>query len=138
MIPFRIEPDLVLQFPVPGSSRPALRVTLFCRCVDLLTVRRDLDAFVGQGYGIFSGASVQWAKLRFSAERARWVSSELWHSAQRASVDVEGRYVLELPFTDMRELVMDILRHGRHVEVLEPRELRAFIKDELREALANY
>lgn len=38
-----------------------------------------LDAALGAGYGIFSGAQVQWATLRFSAERARWVAAEEWH-----------------------------------------------------------
>lgn len=100
--------------------------------------KRELDCFVGQGYGIFSGASVQWAKLRFSAERARWVSRELWHPKQRTSLDENGRLVLELPFTDMRELSMDILRHGRHVEVMEPPELRLLVVAEMRQALEQY
>lgn len=100
--------------------------------------KRELEEFVGQGYGIFSGSSVRWAKLLFSAERARWVSRELWHPLQRSEQDDEGRWVLELPFTDMRELSMDILRHGRHVEVLEPPELRLLVQGEMRQALAQY
>lgn len=100
--------------------------------------KRELEEFVGQGYGIFSGASVRWVKLRFSAERARWVSRELWHPLQRSTQDVDGKLVLELPFTDMRELSMDILRHGRHVEVLEPHELRLLVQAEMRQALAQY
>ncbi|MFX7571027.1 WYL domain-containing protein, partial [Acinetobacter baumannii] len=32
-----------------------------------------LDQHFTQGYGIFSGVDVQWAVLRFSPERARWV-----------------------------------------------------------------
>ena len=100
--------------------------------------KRELDSFVGQGYGIFSGATVRWAKLSFSAERARWVSRELWHPLQRSSQDDDGRLVLEVPFTDMRELSMDILRHGRHVEVLEPAELRLAVQSELRQALVQY
>lgn len=100
--------------------------------------RRELDGFVGQGYGIYSGATVRWAKLRFSAERARWVSRELWHPLQRSSQDDTGRFVLELPFTDMRELSMDVLRHGRHVEVMEPPELRLAVESELRQAIDQY
>lgn len=100
--------------------------------------KRALDGFVGQGYGIFSGATVRWAKLRFSAERARWVSRELWHPLQRTSQDDDGNLVLELPFTDMRELSMDILRHGRHVEVLKPSELRLAVQSELKQALDQY
>ena len=45
---------------------------------------------------------------------------------------------MDLPFTDMRELSMDILRHGQHVEVLEPLELRSLVKAELANALKRY
>lgn len=100
--------------------------------------KKVLDGFVGQGYGIFSGSDVQWAKLRFTEERARWVSRELWHPLQRLTAQEDGRLVMELPFTDLRELSMDILRQGRHVEVLGPPELRAQVAQELRETLGQY
>ena len=100
--------------------------------------KKALDGFVGQGYGIFSGSEVQWAKLRFTEERARWDSRELWHPLQRLSAQEDGRLVMELPFTDLRELSMDILRQGRHVEVLGPPELRAQVAQELRETLGQY
>jgi len=100
--------------------------------------KKVLDGFVGQGYGIFSGSEVQWAKLRFTEERARWVSRELWHPLQRLTPKEDGRLVMELPFTDLRELSMDILRQGRHVEVLGPPELRTQVVQELRETLGQY
>jgi predicted DNA-binding transcriptional regulator YafY len=100
--------------------------------------KKALDGFVGQGYGIFSGSKVQWAKLRFTEERARWVSRELWHPLQRLTPKEDGRLVMELPFTDLRELSMDILRQGRHVEVLGPPELRTQVVQELRETLGQY
>ena len=100
--------------------------------------KKALDGFVGQGYGIFSGSEVQWATLRFTEERARWVSRELWHPLQRLTAQKDGRLVMELPFTDLRELSMDILRQGRHVEVLGPPELRAQVAQELRETLGQY
>jgi predicted DNA-binding transcriptional regulator YafY len=58
--------------------------------------------------------------LRFSAERARWVSSEKWHPKQRTHVDDDGRFILEIPYADDRELIMDILKFGKDVEVLAP------------------
>src|SRR5262249_41664124 len=39
----------------------------------------QLDAVLAAGYGIFSGREVQWAVLRFSPQRARWVATEEWH-----------------------------------------------------------
>jgi predicted DNA-binding transcriptional regulator YafY len=83
-----------------------------------------LDAALGVGYGIFAGRHVQWAMLRFSTERARWVAAEVWHPLQRGRHDARGRWLLDVPYTDPRELVMDILRHVPEVEVIAPDELR--------------
>ena len=85
----------------------------------------QLDEVLSAGYGIFGGRKVQWATLRFSAERARYVSLEEWHPRQKARFEKDGRYVLEVPFSSEKELVMDLLKHGAEVEVLEPASLRA-------------
>ena len=97
-----------------------------------------LDAELGSGYGIFSGTTVQWARLKFSAARARWVAQERWHKDQRSHWLESGEYVLELPYADARELLMDILRHGGEVEVLAPPALRQAVQNELAQALARY
>lgn len=100
--------------------------------------KKALEEFVGKGYGIFSGSEVQWATLRFTQERSRWVSSELWHPEQRSRVDETGQLVLEVPYTDARELLMDVLRHGEHVEVVKPTSLRADIKKVIETAAKRY
>jgi predicted DNA-binding transcriptional regulator YafY len=99
---------------------------------------RDLDEVLASGYGIFSGRKTTWAKLRFTPERARWVASEEWHPQQKSRFEADGSYLLEVPFSDDRELVMDILRHGSHVAVLEPAGLRTAVRDQLAAALAHY
>ena len=100
--------------------------------------KKELDGFVGKGYGIFAGDQVQWATLRFSEERARWVSRELWHPKQKLTPQADGSLLMQLPFTDPRELAMDILRQGRHAEVLEPTALREWVATELRASLKQY
>ena len=92
----------------------------------------ELDSVLGAGYGIFAGREVQWAQLRFSPERARWVAAETWHPNQKGRFDADGSYLLELPYADPRELVMDILRHVPEVEVLGPRGLREAVGERLR------
>ena len=76
--------------------------------------------------------------LRFTAERARWVADERWHPQQVGQFLTDGRYELRFPYRDPRELVMDILRHGREVEVVSPDALRAEVKSALEAALAQY
>ena len=73
-----------------------------------------------ESYGIFSGKATQRAKLRFSPERARWVSAEQWHGQQIGTFDKEGYYILEFDYNQDPKLVMDILKHGSAVKVLAP------------------
>ncbi len=99
---------------------------------------KTLDSVLGAGYGIFSGRKVAWAKLRFTPERARWVSLELWHPKQKARFEKDGSYLLEVPFSDSRELAMDILKQGAGVEVLAPATLRREVAAQLKAALDRY
>lgn len=99
---------------------------------------KELDEVLGAGYGIFSGRRVQRARLRFSPERARWVAQEQWHPKQKARFDKDGSYLLEIPYSDSRELVMDILRQGPGVEVLAPPALRREVAAQLQAALERY
>lgn len=102
-----------------------------------IAVRR-LDSVLGAGYGIFAGASLNWARLRFSPEHARWVATEQWHPHQRAWTDGEGHLILEVPYAHPTELTMDILRHGAGVEVLAPASLREAVRGELARAATAY
>jgi len=97
-----------------------------------------LDAHYASAYGIFGGRATHWASLRFSPERARWVRSEQWHPGQQAEALPDGGLRLRVPYADPRELVMDILRHGRHVEVEAPTALRRALADETRALWAIY
>jgi predicted DNA-binding transcriptional regulator YafY len=98
----------------------------------------ELDEHLGAGYGIFAGREVQWAGLKFTAEAARWISAQEWHPKQRSRIDNDGSYILEVPYSDDRELVMEILKFGRDVEVLSPAALRARVGEALREAAKRY
>ncbi|MEN9544618.1 MAG: hypothetical protein RLZZ598_1451, partial [Pseudomonadota bacterium] len=95
----------------------------------------ELDSELGVGYGIFAGRQVQHARLRFSAERSKWVAAERWHPDQHGRFDAQGRWLLDLPYSDPRELVMDVLRHVPDVEVMWPQELAAEVERRLREGL---
>lgn len=97
-----------------------------------------IEAEVAGGYGIFGGQEVQWAKLRFTPSRARWVSREEWHPEQKSVFGKDGSYLLEFPYSDERELLGDILRYGVDVEVLEPPRLRESVQKAFRTALKKY
>jgi len=98
---------------------------------------KDLDAYYASSYGIFAGKPTNTAVLRFTLERARWVADEIWHPNQNGYF-LNGYYMLEIPFSDDRELVMDILKYGADVEVIEPAGLRRTVSTHLSTALSRY
>ncbi len=109
--------------PVAGSLRPIDPVRL--------------DRYLGAAFGIFAGEAKGWAVLRFSASAARWVADESWHPDQIGQW-LGDAYELQVPYSDLRELVMDVLKYGPDVEVIAPPELRREVAGRLREAAAHY
>lgn len=97
-----------------------------------------LDAAFGRSYGIYGGKPDKQAVLSFSPDAARWVANEEWHPEQVGRLEKDGRYLLEIPYVNPTELIMDILRHGHHVVVLQPSSLRNAIREELKNALSCY
>lgn len=100
--------------------------------------QKQMNASLGPGYGIIANGTPRRARLRFSPERARWVAQETWHSDQHGQTDANGNFILTVPYTDDRELLMDILRYGADVEVLSPASLRTRITEELAKLVQIY
>ena len=98
----------------------------------------DLNAHYASSYGIFGGQADKLAVLRFTKERARWVADEMWHPEQQGRRLADGSYELKIPYRDSRELVMDILRYGPDVLVIEPPPLAEEVKRQLDAALNRY
>jgi len=99
---------------------------------------KSLDQIFGAGYGIFNGPPKHIAVLKFTPERARWVRREQWHPEQEGKDEADGSYVLSVPYSDDRELLGDILRHGPDVQALLPPDLRAKAQLLLLEAAGRY
>ena len=98
----------------------------------------SLERHFASGYGIFAGADTQEALLLFSAARARWVSRETWHPKQDGKLQLDGSYLLKLPYSREPELVMDILKYGADVEVLAPESLRDAVAGQHAQAAGLY
>ncbi len=109
------------------SDKPAVSL-------DDEVLRQECDS----SYGIFGGRQTQIAKLLFSPFRARWVAKEIWHPDQKGTMREDGSYLLEVPYADDRELLLDILRQGKEVEVIEPLSLRQKLHEELMRASEIY
>lgn len=97
-----------------------------------------LNEELGSGYGIFSGKDVKWVTLKFSPERARWVSKEKWHPKQEGQFLDDGSYQLKIPYSKEPELLIDVMKYGPDVEVTAPEDLRKKIQATLIKTLEKY
>lgn len=85
---------------------------------------KEMEDHFRSGYGIFAGPATKRAQLKFTPERAQWISKETWHHNQTNAYAEDGSYLLEVPYSNDQELIMDLLRHSPEVEVVAPPELR--------------
>ena len=90
------------------------------------------------GYGLFAGKAIHRAVMKFTPKRSRWVCRETWHPDQTDRRLDDGSYILEVPYSNDEELVMDLMRFGPDVEVLAPPELRERIYDALSASAQKY
>jgi len=125
--------DGLRRFALDAIEEAALLDTR-AREVAAKTVQARMDA----GYGIYAGGRPQWAVLQFEPQAAQWISREEWHPAQQGRWLEDGRYEIRLPYVDETELVMDLLRQGDEVTVLEPPALRLAVQRRLERAAARY
>jgi predicted DNA-binding transcriptional regulator YafY len=97
-----------------------------------------LERHFASGYGIFAGSATRDAVLQFGASSARWVSRETWHPEQIGTPQLDGTFLLQFPYAQEPELVMDILKYGADVQVLAPESLRTAVAEKLRAAAKLY
>ena len=106
---------------------------------DVKEISEDtLERHYASGYGIFAGSATRDAVLQFGASSARWVSRETWHPEQIGTPQLDGTYLLQFPYSQEPELVMDILKYGADVQVLAPESLRNAVAERLRAAAMLY
>jgi predicted DNA-binding transcriptional regulator YafY len=98
----------------------------------------ELNKHLASSYGIFSGAPKNWATVRFSTHAARWVADEHWHSQQQGAWLKDGRYELKLPYSNSKELLMDVLKYGPDAEIVAPLSLREEMKILLQLTIGGY
>lgn len=90
-----------------------------------------------EGYGIFAGEAPHIARLRFLPEVALDISMQQWHPKQETEWDGD-EYLLNVPYSQDKELIQDILRYTPHVIVEAPDSLRFAVEERLTAGIRLY
>lgn len=99
--------------------------------------KEQWQPYLEETFGIFQNRRSFQVVLKFTPERARWVKGELWHDGQIEEVLEDGSLIKKLPVSHEQEILMEVLKHGSQVEVLEPVWLREKVAAELTASLKN-
>lgn len=98
---------------------------------------REMAQQFDSTYGLFRSGEVKQAVLLVDKEVAPFVRRLYWHDKQRLVVHGDG-FRLTFPYGNPTELVGEIIRWGKHVQVESPEELRQQVKQALLETLDIY
>ncbi len=77
-------------------------------------------------------------RIRFNPKRALWAKGRIWHHQQKEAELPDGSLEVTFPVAHFAEVMMEILKYGSEVEVLEPPELRKLVISELDKARQVY
>ena len=98
----------------------------------------DLHEHFARSFGVFHGGGEVHVKIRFSAEAARYVQESKWHPSQQLSPQADGSLVAEFDLDGTEEIKRWVLSFGRWAEVVEPKELRHELGQEIEGLVARY
>lgn len=100
--------------------------------------KAEWQPYLQDTFGIFQNRESFDVVLRFTPERSRWVKEEIWHEGQREEIEQDGSLVRTIVTPHEAEIMMEILKHGSHVQVLEPEWLREKVVEELKMTIKKY
>jgi predicted DNA-binding transcriptional regulator YafY len=99
---------------------------------------KTLERHLESSYGIFTGTPLHTAHVRFTGVAAMRVRGSEWHPLQQQRPHADGSVDLWVPYSDHRELIMDIMRYGGDATVLGPEALRVEVIKQIKKATENY
>ena len=94
----------------------------------------SVDERLSNAFGISSEEPMD-VMVRFTEEQAPYIRERIWHPSQKLEELEDGRVVLRLRAGGFYEIKSWVLSFGAAAEVLEPEELWAAVREEMRAAL---
>ena len=92
----------------------------------------------GFGVFVFTDKPVQKVRIKVDGCMARYVQEHHWHETQQFEVQSDGSVIVQFEVVPTQELLIWILKLGRHAEVLKPVSLRRDVAAEIDEMQRRY
>lgn len=98
----------------------------------------DMDKEYQHAFGVETYAPAQKVVLEFSWQQGNYIKSFPLHSSQKTITDNDEKLVVELFIHPTNDLIMELMRFGSEVKVIEPEVLRNNIKDRVADMIKLY
>lgn len=100
--------------------------------------KNKIRAYLAGSLGRFTGETDYTVRLRFDPTAAPYVRERPWHDSQKLSPLPDGSAEVTLRLNNLIDVKRRLLASGRHVEALEPAELRAALAAEIAALATTY
>jgi predicted DNA-binding transcriptional regulator YafY len=103
------------------------------RRVDYSFRERHKDSF-----SVFTGGKPQKVRIRFAKRVRPYIEESLWHPSQKIQLVRGGDIILEMTVSEPKEVGWWVMQWGSGAEVLEPKELREWVREEIEKMTEVY
>jgi proteasome accessory factor B len=76
--------------------------------------------------------------IHFTPYQSQWIREHHWHSSQRVEEHDDGSLILKLSVSSLDAVKRWVMRYGAQAEVLDPKELRDMVRQEVQEMVGVY
>ena len=97
----------------------------------------DPEELLESAFDIVYGDPID-VKIWFSADQARYIKERKWSKTQKIEDQKDGSIILTMRTSGRWDVVRWVLKYGGEAKILEPKELKEEIINELRAAQSNY
>lgn len=98
----------------------------------------DIEKEYRHAFGVETYAPAQKVVLEFTWQQGNYIKSFPLHSSQKVLSDTDNALLVELFIHPTNDFVMELMRFGSEVKVIEPEVLRNTIKDRVTQMIKLY
>lgn len=98
----------------------------------------SIEDYFKDSFGIFESDKLYNIKLRFTSNGARYIKEKVWHKSQVITENYDGSINMDLTVNNLNEILTWVLSMGRECKVIQPKELKTMVRDELEATIVNY
>ena len=98
----------------------------------------DVEKDYQHAFGVETYEPEQKVVLEFSWQQGNYIKSFPLHTSQKIITDTEEKLVIEFYIHPTNDFIMELMRYGAEVKVIEPEALRKTIKDRVTKMIKLY